>query len=400
MFDLENNQTIWLIVGGILVLTVIFVAFMVKNSGNDGGISGGRTIDVSIDSEDWKKGADTPKITLVEYGDFQCPACKAYQPLLSQLIQKVDGLQLVFRHLPLTQTHQNAMDAAKAAEAAGRQGKFWAMHDKLFEKQKEWKSLSDPKSKFVSYAEEIGLEIAQFKQDYESKEVDESIRKDMRTARKFNLRGTPSFIVGGQVLDRPPRNLNEFVNVVEKAKNNQDLSVTSSKKQVHKHADIAIFINGRQIDLSKKKYQSNEENHKHKYSHHHDQVGDIIHQHKSEVPLSEHFESLGMRLTDKCFQLDNGAEYCTNENNSLKMYVNGERVTNYSDFVFDDLDRILISYGPKTGPNIKEQLKQVTDKACIYSGKCPERGEPPSESCVGGLGTKCKGDSGSTSTKK
>ncbi|MFB6226097.1 MAG: DsbA family protein [Candidatus Paceibacteria bacterium] len=398
MFDLDNNQTIWLIIGGILILTVIFGVYMVQKTNQSDQVSGGETVDINIGEDEWTKGAENPQVTLVEYGDFQCPACKSYQPVLSQLVKNIDGLRLVFRHFPLVQVHKNALKAARAAEAAGLQGEFWAMHDKLFENQKEWGQVGSPQSLFVSYAEEIGLDTEQFKQDYNSDKVEENVRSDMRSASEFNLQGTPSFIVGNKVLDQLPRTAEKFANIINQAKKNQEITNTSSKKQVHKHADIAVYINNRKIDLSKPKYQSDGEQHQHKYSHHHDQVGHIIHQHKDGIPLSEHFKSLGMKLTNKCFQLDNGAEYCSNENKSLKAFVNGERITNPADYVFEDLDRILISYGPLTGPNIEQQLDSVTDEACIYSKECPERGDPPEESCVGGLGTKCKG--AATSSEK
>lgn len=398
MFDLEDNQTIWLIIGGILILTIAFGVYMVQQTNQSDQASQGETVDINIGEDEWSKGAEDPKITLVEYADFQCPACKSYQPILKRLTDQVDGLRLVFRHFPLVQTHKNALKAARAAEAAGLQEEFWSMHDKLFENQKEWGQVSEPQNLFVSYAEDLELDTDQFKQDYNSDKVEESVRSDMRTASEYSLQGTPSFILGNKVLDQLPRSLEDFVKMIEQAKKNQEISNTSSKKQVHKHADIAVYINNRKIDLSKSQYQSDEEQHQHKYSHHHDQVGHIIHHHKEGIPLSDHFESLGMKLTDKCFQLDNGVEYCSNENNSLKVFVNGERITNPSDYVFEDLDQILISYGPLTGPNIEQQLDSLTDEACIYSKECPERGDPPEESCVGGLGTQCEG--ASTSSKK
>lgn len=402
MFDLENNQTIWVIIGGILLLTIGLGVYWVQTTSQANDTSLGSSVDIEIDEDEWTKGAtENPKVTLVEYADLQCPACKSYQPIIQRLVNEVNGLRVVYRHFPLTQTHQNARKAAQAAEAAGIQGSFWEMHDKLFANQKEWAEVGNPKSIFIDYAEEIGLNVDQFKQDYSSKEVDENIKEDMRTASKFNLRGTPSFVLGGRVIEQLPRSYEEFVKKIERAKQNKSLTATSSEKQkqVHKHADIAIYVNGRKIDLSKDKYQSSEEDHKHKYSHHHDNVGNIVHQHKGDVTLAEHLKSLGMELTDECLKLDNGEEYCTNENKSLKMFVNEERKTDYDSYVFEDLDRILISYGPKVDSNLESQLESVTDEACIYSGECPERGEPPEESCVGGLGTKCEGET-STSTEK
>lgn len=402
--DWQDNKTVWVTLGiGVLVALIFGVAKVYKSGGdNNSNSQTGQEVDITIDEDEWSKGPEDAPVTLVEYGDFQCPACKSYQPIVSRIQQKYsDKVRLVFRNLPLVQIHENALVAARAAEAAGAQDEFWEMHDKLYENQTEWNNNPNPKQIFKQYAGDIGLDTEQFMNDIDSDKIEEKVRADMRTAGEFNLSGTPSFIINGKKLNQAPRSLQEFDQLIQENLNNpraSNNSNTSTKqKTVHKHADLAIYANNRKIDLSKEKFQSSEDDRKHKHSHHHDNVGNIIHQHKSGITLGEHFESLGMKFTDECLKLANGQEYCSNENNSLKLFVNGERNTQYGDYVFEDLDRILISYGPKLDSNnIEWQLKQVTDKSCIYSGKCPERGEPPEESCVGGLGTKCETSSEDT----
>lgn len=397
--DFQENKNVWITVGVIILLTAVFgIAKVYKSPSSNTNNSKTEQVDITLDDE-WSKGPKDTKVTLVEYADFQCPACKSYQPVVDQIQRKYkDQVRVVFRHFPLVQIHDNALIAAKAAEAAGSQGKFWAMHDKLFENQKEWKNNPNAKQIFKQYAQDIGLDSKQFMQDLDSDKIEERVRTDMRTAGKFNLSGTPSFIINGNKITQTPQSVKEFEKLIQKylknPQKNPSSNTSSDKQAIHKHADIAIYVNNRKIDLSKEKFQSSEDDRKHKHSHHHDNVGNIIHQHKSGITLGEHFKSLGMKFTDECLKLANGQEYCNNENNSLKFFVNGERNTEYGDYVFKDLDRILISYGPKLDSNnIEWQLKQVTDKACIYSGKCPERGKPPEESCVGGLGTKCEQDS-------
>jgi hypothetical protein len=104
-------------------------------------------------------------VQFVEFGDFQCPACGAAEPNVEQAMKEFNGkVTFYFRNFPLTTLHQNAMTAAQAAEAAGDQGKYWEMHDKLYQTQKEWETLSDPTDKFTEYAKGLGLDGDKFKQ--------------------------------------------------------------------------------------------------------------------------------------------------------------------------------------------------------------------------------------------
>ncbi|MEK7131726.1 MAG: thioredoxin domain-containing protein, partial [Patescibacteria group bacterium] len=107
----------------------------------------------AADDSDWIKGAplkDT-RVTLIEYSDFQCPACGAYYPMVKQLGQEFKNLSIVYRHFPLPQ-HANARPAAQAAEAAGQQGKFWEMHDIVFDNQNSWAGSKSVEEVFIAYA--------------------------------------------------------------------------------------------------------------------------------------------------------------------------------------------------------------------------------------------------------
>ena len=100
---------------------------------------------------------------------------------------------------------------------------------------------------------------------------------------------------------------------------------------------------------------------------------------------------LGSELTPTCLTLDDGKKYCTDGTKSLKLYVNGKAISDqFGDYQPQDLDRILISFGSETEARLAQQRDSVADKACIYSETCPERGKPPTEECVGGLGTGCE----------
>src|SRR3989344_7541669 len=127
-----------IIIGGLLVAIAGFgVRKLTKYPTSPSGLRGAGKIEVT--DKDWVRGKMDAPITVVEYGDFQCPACGAYYPVLKKLEGEFhDSLRVVYREFPLTTIHANAWGAAVAAEAAGKQGKFWEMHDALFEDQKVW----------------------------------------------------------------------------------------------------------------------------------------------------------------------------------------------------------------------------------------------------------------------
>lgn len=137
-------------------------------------------------------------VVVTEWSDFQCPACAGAQKILKELLTKYEGkVKLVYRHLPIPSIHKNALVSAYAAEAAGRQGKFWEMHDILYERQTEWGGLGDPRERFAQYGEELGLARQEFVDDLNNQEVKELVNKDMLEATKYRIQSTPSFFVNG-----------------------------------------------------------------------------------------------------------------------------------------------------------------------------------------------------------
>jgi len=140
----------------------------------------------------------TGAITMVEFGDYQCPACGAAHPNVKQLLKDYDGkITFYFRNFPLTNIHKNASASANAAEAAGDQGKYWEMHDKLYETQKEWSDLPDPSAKFTEYAGAIGLDADKFKKAITDKQFQTVIDQDTADANALNVQGTPTFFFNG-----------------------------------------------------------------------------------------------------------------------------------------------------------------------------------------------------------
>lgn len=161
---------------------------------------------------DAKKG-----VHLVEYGDFQCPACGAYHPLVKQIKQKYgNDIAFQFRHFPLP-THQNARAAHRAAEAAGMQGKFWEMHDMLYERQQSWAQSTNVATILEDYATQIGLDMEKYRQDFNSQQVNSVINADVKAGQELGANSTPTFVLNGKKLEDLPRDLEGFYKLIDEA---------------------------------------------------------------------------------------------------------------------------------------------------------------------------------------
>lgn len=137
------------------------------------------------------------KVTLVEFGDFQCPACGASYPIVTQILNDYKGkVSFVFRNYPLPM-HSNAMIAAEAAEAAGAQGKYFDMYSLLYSNQSEWSDSKTPIDVFLKYAKTIGLDDEKFKADVQSKKFESKIKKDIADGDAVSVSATPTFFING-----------------------------------------------------------------------------------------------------------------------------------------------------------------------------------------------------------
>jgi protein-disulfide isomerase len=152
-------------------------------------------------------GADPPHalgnpaapVTLEEFGDFQCPPCGLLHPVLKTMEREFGPkLRVIFREFPLVPTHAHALSAARAAEAAGLQGKFWEMHDLLFENQKAWAAAFDARPIFEGYATKIGLDPDKYGRDLTSEIVDRRIFLDGKRAHALGIKGTPTVFLNGR----------------------------------------------------------------------------------------------------------------------------------------------------------------------------------------------------------
>lgn len=145
------------------------------------------------------RGNQNAPVTLEEFADFQCGACGSYYPELKKIKAEFgDRLRVVFRENPLVPAHQYGLVAAQAAEAAGLQGRFWEMHDKLFENQKTWAESKDVMPLFVDYAKQIGLDTDRFMRDLNGEAVSTRIFQDGKRSHALGVTGTPTFFVNGK----------------------------------------------------------------------------------------------------------------------------------------------------------------------------------------------------------
>lgn len=163
-------------------------------------------------------GKGTTGVTLVEYGDFQCPVCASFFPIVQQVKEKYgDQITFQFRNFPLSEIHPNAVIAARAAMAANNQGKFWEYHDLLYQNQTSWAESNDPVSILDGYAEQLGLDMQQFRSDRASNEINNVVQADRAEAQRQGFTGTPTFVLDGQKLDPSPTSIDAFSAKIDEA---------------------------------------------------------------------------------------------------------------------------------------------------------------------------------------
>ena len=179
--------------------TVIVIIASIYLMGNL--VGGGPVASPSeVSADDWKAGNLEASVVLLEYGDFQCPACASRHPMVKNLLAEFgDHMTYIYRHFPLS-IHNFANISAAAAEAAGKQGQFFEMQDLLYTNQTTWVNSVVPEDMFVSYATDLGLNVSQFVQDMNSSDTAALVREDLKSANKANLPGTPTFFLNGEMI--------------------------------------------------------------------------------------------------------------------------------------------------------------------------------------------------------
>ena len=205
----EVNRNTWIIFGVVVIALLGGLIFTSKKEAvSVGDVDVAKIQTAKAESgniADHVFGKADAKVTLIEYGDFQCPGCASAFPTLKELSEEYkDQIAFVFRNNPLPTLHPNARAAAAAAEAAGLQGKYWEMHDKLYEEQTNWSSLSvdERLAKFTTYATVVGVtNIDKFKADLDSEPVKAKINYDLALGKKAEVTGTPTILLNNQKVE-------------------------------------------------------------------------------------------------------------------------------------------------------------------------------------------------------
>ena len=213
-----KRTAMWVLIIGALGGSV----FAIYNYGDSTGPTTAMIAD-AVNPADRIFGDTASKVTLIEYGDFQCPACAQYEPIVQKVRNDFTGkIAFVYRHFPLSQ-HKNAKITAYASEAAGKQGKFWEMHDMIYAGQNAWANLSTDKTRgvLVKYAGTIGLDLKLFADQMDSGEVKNKVDADYQSGLKAGVNATPTFILNGKRIQ--PRSYDEFKQLIE-----QELSAAAN----------------------------------------------------------------------------------------------------------------------------------------------------------------------------
>lgn len=198
-----------------VIVVGLIIWGMIAAGKKSADISASLPLPDQITSSDWIKGNASSTVTVVEYSDFQCPACAAYFPLVERLIKENANLRLVYRHFPLPQ-HANAIPASLASEAAGKQGKFWEMYDMIFSTQKDWEASTDSATIFSGYAQKLGLDMTKYAADVASKEIKDKITASVAAGQKAGIDSTPTFYVNGKKI-KNPNSYEEFKKIIDDA---------------------------------------------------------------------------------------------------------------------------------------------------------------------------------------
>ena len=195
------------------VILVVFVGYVYTVKKKDTSVSTTTTASVSLHS----RGAGNKKVTLTEYGDFQCPVCGQYYPIVKQIEAKYgDDITFIYKNFPLDSIHPNARAAHRAAESASKQGKFFEMYDLLYTNQTSWNTSPNAALIFEGYATDLKLNLDTFKKDFLSQEVNDTINADENEGKNLGVTGTPGFFLNGRALqDSERRSYDDLIKAID-----------------------------------------------------------------------------------------------------------------------------------------------------------------------------------------
>lgn len=197
-----KKYSIWGAVVAVIVLATIGLIMLVNSSSPT---PTNQTVNIApVSEKDITKGKKDAKVTVVEYADFQCPACASYDAMVNQLLSDYnDKILYVYRMFPLTNIHPNSHISAQAAYAAYKQGKFFEMDDYLYQNQTDWANISDPRSIFMDYAKKLKLDLKKFETEMNSDEAKKFVNNAESEALSEGMNSTPTFVVNGVKIQNP-----------------------------------------------------------------------------------------------------------------------------------------------------------------------------------------------------
>lgn len=214
----------WFLWGGLIAVLVVIVIGASRLANTGSPVDRPLLSNDTIEEGEWTKGNPEASIVLIEYSDFQCPACGLFFPAVKELSEQyADDVLVVYRHYPLRSIHEHAQLAGQAAEAAGMQGKFWEMHDILFERQGEWSSGLGQKATFTRYAQELGIDVERFKEDLTSDGARDAVNRGYISAVAAGINSTPTFFLNGKPVSASP-NVSAFAELIDPLLNVPDVS--------------------------------------------------------------------------------------------------------------------------------------------------------------------------------
>ena len=218
---MNKRYALW---GGLLATMALIIIVMVRVADDDtnqapasAAIQNSGTAESEIlapRDNDWIKGNPDADVVVVKYSDFQCPACRFYASMDDQLSQEMgDDVLFIFRHFPLSSFEHSNL-ASRYTEAAGRQDKFWRMHDLIYINQQRWSRSNDAESIFRQFADSIDLDMAQLDEDLEDPDLMARIRSDYEDGQRLGVRAVPSLFINGEMIQNP-NSMDEYREMIE-----------------------------------------------------------------------------------------------------------------------------------------------------------------------------------------
>ena len=204
---------IWIGVAAAVILGIFGLAMLVNSPSNT--TTSSLKAPALSEKDIYTKGNAKAKVLLTEYGDFQCPACASYHPIVNAVVEAYkDKILFIYRDFPLVNAHQYALLSARVAYAANKQNKYWEMYNLLYENQTEWAKSTKAQDLFVGYANNLKLDIDKFNADLNSSEAKKFVDDVLSTATSIGLNSTPSFFINGSKIDNPG-SFDEFKQLID-----------------------------------------------------------------------------------------------------------------------------------------------------------------------------------------